>query len=311
MASGELVLHTRRFTPILGLCLAAQSIMEVSAALLEEEGFQYALAYRMSQDHLELLFGRIRGMGGYNNNPNAVQLQRAMRRLTLHNFITPSAAANCIPQDADGECDGLFRIRRPSPQGPGQVEEMPAAVQHALLQDMGSEFAMNCVAYISGYVCRKLRESGAVRCADCFGALVSNDDDPPPQHVLGLVGVRDNGGLLVPSASTYAIVSAAERHLTALKKCETMRLPNLSLSIQHSVLSHFMTSRSHELFPGVQEHMYEPRVDECHAILLLKQIVARYLRVRLHSYGRSVTVSGLRSAHLRQKFNKMVLFSNV
>ena len=95
-SSGQPVLLTRRFTPILGLCLAAQSVMDVSAMLLNEQGFQYVLSYNMSQHYLELLFGRIRRMGGYNNNPNVMQLQHAMRRLTLHNFISPSATGNCI-----------------------------------------------------------------------------------------------------------------------------------------------------------------------------------------------------------------------
>ena len=41
-SSVQPVLQTRRFTPILGLCLAAQSVMDVSAMLLNEQGFQYA-----------------------------------------------------------------------------------------------------------------------------------------------------------------------------------------------------------------------------------------------------------------------------
>ena len=141
-----------------------------------------------------------------------------------------------------------------------------------------------------------------VQCAECFGALLSNDNDPPPREVIGLVSVRDNGGLAVPSASTYAIVRATESHLMALKKCEKLQTPNLSLNIQSSVLSHFMTSRTHELFPGVQEHMFQPQVDECHAVSLLKQIVARYLRVRLHSFARSLTIGAQRNAHLRHKY---------
>ena len=53
------------------------------------------------------------------------------------------------------------------------------------------------VAYISGYVCQRLTETGAVQCKECFGALLNHDDPNPPGEVLELVNVRDNGRLLV------------------------------------------------------------------------------------------------------------------
>ena len=209
---------------MLGLCLAAQSVLDVSETLLEEEGYRYVLPYKMSQDHVELLFGRIRRMGGLNNNPNAVQLQHALRRLALHNFISPSATGNSTTQadedDGDGDI-GLLRIRRPERQRPalGAEEPMPAIVQHVLsAPDNRSAFADDCVAYVAGYVChvcRKLIEGSVVKCGECIGACLRNEKDPPSQAVMRLVEIRDNWGLLVLSASTYAIVVSAERHLTA------------------------------------------------------------------------------------------------
>ena len=167
------------------------------------------MAYKLSQDHLELLFGRIRRMGGLNDNPNAVQLQQALRRLTLHNFITAEASGNCVP--LDGECadGGLLDVKRPPRHksqlaGGPDTDLMPATVQ-LLLQsgDASSVFSNSCVTYISGYVCRKLIDSRAIKCAECVGALLSSPADPPPQEAMGLVNVRDNGGVLVPSTTNY------------------------------------------------------------------------------------------------------------
>ena len=310
------MLKTRRSTPVLGLCLAAQSVLDVSEALLEQEGFAYVLPYKMSQDHVELLFSRIRRMGGFNNNPNAVQLQQALRRLALHNFIAPSATGNSTaPADEDGNDDdnaGLLQIRRPQRQRSalGAGDPMPAVVQHVLTTPGNrSAFVDDSVGYIAGYVCRKLIEGSVVKCGECIGALLSNEEDPPSREVMRLVEIRDNGGLLVPSASTYAIVASAERHLTALRRCGEMGQENLSLRIQCSVLAQFMTERSHELFPGLQEHMFEPRAGGCHAVSLLQQVVARYLRVRLHAYGHRITLSGMSSAHVRHHLHKQVLFA--
>ncbi|XP_037082159.1 uncharacterized protein LOC119102811 [Pollicipes pollicipes] len=140
------------------------TVMDISEALLEE-GFVYVLPYKVSQDHLELLFGRIRRMGGFNNNPNVAQLQHAMRRLILHSFISPSATGSCTSRD-EGD-DGLLQIRRPKRQRPtlSESDPMPAVVQHLLTtEDTGSGFVDNCVGYISGYVCRKLVETSAIGC---------------------------------------------------------------------------------------------------------------------------------------------------
>ena len=71
-----------------------------------------------------------------------------------------------------------------------------------------------------------------------------------------------------------------------------------------------MTERSHELLPGQQDHVFAPRVDECHAVALVKQIVARYLRVRLHAYGQNITMSGVQRAHNRHSLHKQVLFAH-
>ena len=103
--------------------------MDVSKTLLEEEGFTYVLPYKMSQDHVVLLFGRIRRMGGC--NPKVVQLQQTLRRLLLHNFIWPSAIGNNMAPDDDG---GMLQIRRPKRHRTtlGAKQPMPAVVQHAL-----------------------------------------------------------------------------------------------------------------------------------------------------------------------------------
>ena len=107
-----------------------QTVMDVSGLLLEE-GFRCVLSHKM-QDHVELLFGRIRRMGGLSNNPKVMQFQQAMRGLTLHNFVDPSAAGKCAAQE-DDEAGDLLEIQRPKakPLVP-EVAKLPAAVLYAL-----------------------------------------------------------------------------------------------------------------------------------------------------------------------------------
>jgi len=54
--------------------------------------------YKISQDHLELFFGSVRAMGGYNNNPSSRQFQSAYKKLVIqsHN-VSNFNTGNCIP----------------------------------------------------------------------------------------------------------------------------------------------------------------------------------------------------------------------
>ena len=58
--------------------------------------FKYLLTYKFSQDHIELLFSCVRSKGGWNNNPNCLQLKYALRKMLLRNAITASKNANCL-----------------------------------------------------------------------------------------------------------------------------------------------------------------------------------------------------------------------
>ena len=40
---------------------------------------KYVLTYKFSKDHIELLFNKIRHRGGWNNNPNVLQLKYALK----------------------------------------------------------------------------------------------------------------------------------------------------------------------------------------------------------------------------------------
>lgn len=50
--------------------------------------------YRISQDHLEMLFGKIRTLNGYNDNPNAQQFCSAYRKLLYESDVVLSAGSN-------------------------------------------------------------------------------------------------------------------------------------------------------------------------------------------------------------------------
>lgn len=98
--SGQPLYRTGRKTFIYGLSIAAKSILDISEKIFENnKSFKYILSYKFSQDHLEILFSKIRGRHSFNNNPTCQQLKDAFRQILLHSDIKQSINANCFEFD--------------------------------------------------------------------------------------------------------------------------------------------------------------------------------------------------------------------
>jgi len=100
---GKYLKTSNRRTFLYGIAITARSILSVAHDLLFSSNafYKYILSYKFSQDHVELLFQKIRSCNGYNNNPNALQLQYAMRKLLLRNSVKNSNNGNCIQINDD------------------------------------------------------------------------------------------------------------------------------------------------------------------------------------------------------------------
>lgn len=80
---GTFLKNSGRKTFLYGIAIAAKSVLSVSQNLLfsSNTSYKYVLSYKFSQDHIELLFAKIRSYNGHNNNPNALQFQHIMKKL--------------------------------------------------------------------------------------------------------------------------------------------------------------------------------------------------------------------------------------
>jgi len=99
--NGFPILRHRRKTFVIGFILASRSMNVLASELLTDHGFRYVLTYKMSQDHLELLFACIRGKNGFNNNPDVIQLKSSLRKILMRNAIAGSKYGNCQTFDSD------------------------------------------------------------------------------------------------------------------------------------------------------------------------------------------------------------------
>lgn len=158
--------HKKRRTFIYGLAITAKSILEIASDIFNEnDTYKYLLAYNFSQNHLEILFGKIRNRNGFNNNPNVQQFKYAMRHILLHNNIKCSNNINCLAIDDDisgsilpfrwkkKRQDSFFNdIEHVNDCDEYNNKEVPINIPENLqiLQD-------NIIYYISGYIVKKLQ----------------------------------------------------------------------------------------------------------------------------------------------------------
>lgn len=78
-----------------GFVMDIVSIMKIYEEYVEKQKCMPFLAtYRLSQDHLEMFFGRVRSMHGYNDNPTVQQFRSAFQKLFCHTDALISSWSN-------------------------------------------------------------------------------------------------------------------------------------------------------------------------------------------------------------------------
>ena len=204
------LLQTRRKTFVQGFIIAAKSIRMLALNLLtlEIRPFRYVLTYKMSQDHLELIFSSVRSMNGFCRNPTVRQFVSAMKRILLRASILASKNGNCVVFETD-ESPSIFSLKWSKNRcgdKPADEEDIP---DHLLAVDMSGEhsiFKQCTLAYMGGFICRSMRKN--ISCDTCSEALFT--DDKSAEH-FGLIREKDNGPLLYPSNDVVKVLSVSCR----------------------------------------------------------------------------------------------------
>lgn len=94
-AHGKCVLKSKCRTGFRGFIQNMRHFKMMYTKYIENGVLDKIVTYRFSQDHLEILFGRIRQMFGCNNNPTVLQFESAFRKLLGQHQIEASQYANC------------------------------------------------------------------------------------------------------------------------------------------------------------------------------------------------------------------------
>ena len=322
-SSGVSILKHRRKTFALGLITAAQSVLHLAQQLLSANSFPYLLTYKMSQDHLELLFACIRGKNGFNNNPDIRQFKSSMKKILLRNSIIASNRANCLmfEDHSNGSVFSLKWNKRNAPlfnqEEDVEVDAAEIPITRERLNSINvSMYQEAILGYISGFIVRKIRPQ--ISCTQCSEALTNQHTEyGHNDHCytrwmspsLSLISSKNRGGLVVPSKSVLKIVDKSNKLFQLSIKLKSKINKNTML---HQIYSCMIFEN---LFPELEEHNKEnePVNEDMHSSQLVKKIIKKFLKIRLFAYTKQYNKDILHKDNIgkRQQSTKLILFSGI
>lgn len=311
----------------LGFLVCIESLKYLySSLVVEESRMSYISTYRLSQDHIEILFGDIRRHGGYNNNPNVIQFKGIYKKIVNHLELRSGFSGNCVPLESipilnctsavlninwssgkrvsigDGEPDLQIATHSNNMLSDKTSQDNVNIFSQILNNDSSPNYVKQIVGYISGWIARKL--VSILKCEVCIQSLLTSNK----LWFHKLVIIKDMGGLCYSSESTFIVCLRSENILKSHIKEKGLYFTkhNEVDILKNRILKTFVNSN---VFNDLNDHTLTQPPTFNHRLHLIKAIIEKYVNVRLHSEHRNNP--DLNTLSKRQKRNKLNLFEGV
>lgn len=319
-SSGELIINSRRKTGFIGFLICIESALILYEELCEQNKLLlYIPFYKLSQDHVELLFGCLRHHGGGNNNPTVRQFKAAMKKILVHSDIRNSNSGNCMSleeiailhvtsantiRQSEEIINSTSRLARLSDDSKEyhdiDDEYISLFHDHTYMSDIRqiTELSNNIIEYIAGYIIKQLKNS--LCCEICITALVATTDKN------NLINRKNRGRLIQPSNDVIQIARKCETEIRCAVHESTIFLKQKFHGhyLTNRILTHFVQT---DIFNILAEHIHDHSIMENHVVHLIRTIVQKYVKIRLH-YITLNSIDKERSKSQRHFFNKLTLF---
>lgn len=157
-------LHTtKKKTAIYGFIANGRSALNIYHDLVERANApcRYLLTYKLSQDHLELLFSAIRARSGHNDKPNARQFRGVYKRLLVKHQVK-TGTGNCLLRDNTYILNSTPAAVNVARRMEVQLVEV-GVPEDDIIPDLPdvcslSEYKEAAISYITGFVVKKMKE---------------------------------------------------------------------------------------------------------------------------------------------------------
>lgn len=104
--------NTQSRTGFQGYLVNIESLVELynDKLVVDRELMGKLATHSMSQDHLEILFGKVRSLNGYNNNPTCQQFNAALSKIMANTTLLYSKLGNCTVLNSNSVCNPYSNI---------------------------------------------------------------------------------------------------------------------------------------------------------------------------------------------------------
>ena len=288
----------RCFIGFLVNMISYASIFEIYVE--KRELLQYILGHKMSQDHLELMFGLVRSSLGSNNNPTVLQFKSSFRKMIL-GASHVGLYENCMVQD---ETEILLPAKLK--KNISLVEETYALEDDNSVelylerfeQENSSEFQANILNYIAGYIQKKIVSKEM--CVYCHEYLQNMESG----NAKDLLRIKNRGGLTAPTRSFERIVRISNTLLTPiLLKSNLFSEKNLVNNIAVQVCN-IVNELHPDLFQNLDKHVENLG---SHKNKMVKKIVSLFVTMRAKHHCK---LQNSQSTKVRVQLSKLILFKN-
>lgn len=293
------ILQSPRKTGFNGLIVCLKSIGRLFDNTVKTKQLNFILSYKISQDHIEMLFSAIRSRGGFNNNPTAAQFEAAYKRLLVRSELSISENANCSAQDDTS----ILHVSSNKKKMVENFHDVLCVEEESFVdKDEDNEledinvYKEDVTEHISGFAVKQIKK--IINCHICCNAL----EDSTRQYTL--IDIKNRGGLIKPSIDVTRICKIAEKIFTS----RIIEVPkHLEDPIQFLILKTMAHINITNLFNCLNEHILTQSPINNHLLQIIKLIIKKYLVIRLHHHNKELSQP---KSRIRTHLTKMILFKH-
>lgn len=293
------ILQSPRKTGFNGLIVCLKSIGRLFDNTVKTKQLNFILSYKISQDHIEMLFSAIRSRGGFNNNPTAAQFEAAYKRLLVRSELSISENANCSAQDNTS----ILHVSSNKKKMVENFHDVLCVEEESFvdkdednkLEDI-NVYKEDVTEHISGFVVKQIKK--IINCHICCNAL----EDSTRQY--SLIDIKNRGELIKPSIDITRICKITEKIFTS----RIIEVPkHLEDPIQFLMLKTMAHINITNVFNCLNEHILTQSPINNHLLQIIKLIIKKYLTIRLHHHNKELSQP---KSRIRTHLTKMILFKH-
>lgn len=297
---GNLLLFSKNRTAFRGLITDMVNTRNVYFELVGSSMMQNLPTFKFSQDPLEGLFGRIRSLNGYNDNPTVQQFCAAFRKVTVNTEIVCGSFSNCVDslniltvssnnsKTIETDCSNTPFGVLDYLEYVEELEHQHSEVQQIQNCDAMLDSLENCsIAYIAGSIEQKIQNceaDGRFSCDACKLVFSSNDK-------LNILFYPE--GKYIPCKSSFDICALTDKHLKACMFELNFDYKTLLNSILRDISYVNLYQKT-----NFADHVH-------HKYYIVEFIVEEFIRIQANYTAKQATLNE-QSKLLRSKLKKII-----